>query len=197
MIEKLKLYSEYWTGIQKLADEDYFKNLSEGQAPEYLWIGCSDSRVPAETLLGLKPGQLFVHRNIANQVKDSDNNSMSVIQFAVDVLKVRHIIICGHSSCGGVKAAYEGGCDGYLEAWLKELSELSSAKGSELAAIEDKEERLLKLNEFNVGQQVKATSELEVVKNAWARGQNLTVHGWIFHIDKGDVEDLNISQNGK
>lgn len=197
MIEKLKLYSEYWTGIQKLADEDYFKNLSEGQAPEYLWIGCSDSRVPAETLLGLKPGQLFVHRNIANQVKKQDNNSMSVIQYAVDVLKVRHIIICGHSGCGGVKAAYEGGCDGYLETWLKELNEISLENKSELDAYETKEARLARLNELNVAEQVKTVCNFNTVKAAWERGQNLTIHGWVFHIDKGDVEDLNISCNGE
>jgi carbonic anhydrase len=192
MIEKLIQYNLHWAGLQNLSDESYFDRLSEGQAPEYLWIGCSDSRVPAESLLGLKPGQLFVHRNIANQIHVDDNNSMSVLQYAVEVLKTRHIIVCGHSSCGGVEAAFDGKCDGYIEQWLSGLTDLCHEKEHLLNQKQTRDEKLALLTELNVQQQVDGIAELDIVKAAWARGQQLEIHGWVFDIPSGLLKDLDM-----
>ena len=197
MIEKLIEYNKHWAGMQNLQDETYFQRLSEGQAPEYLWIGCSDSRVPAESVLGVKPGQLFVHRNIANQVKLDDNNSMSVLQYAVDVLKVSHVIICGHSGCGGVQAAFEGTSDRYVADWLSDLRQLTVEKADELAKKSNDEEKLTLLTELNVQKQVELVANHEIVRNAWQRNQDLAVHGWVFRIDTGCVKNLNISVNSQ
>lgn len=180
--------------MHELEDGTYFERLSEGQAPEYLWIGCADSRVPAETLLGLKPGQLFVHRNIANQVKVDDSNSMSVLQFAVEVLKVRHIIICGHSGCGGVKTAFDGAGDRYLESWLQELKDLKQEKLTELDSKLSDDEKLSLFTELNVKQQVDNVVNHDIVKNAWLSGQELAVHGWVFELDSGLINDLGVTQ---
>lgn len=193
MIEKLFQYNKHWAGLQNLSDDGYFDRLNEGQTPEYLWIGCADSRVPAESLLGLKPGQLFVHRNVANQVKVDDSNSMSVLQYAIDVLKVRHIIVCGHSNCGGVAAAYEGGCDSYIERWLSDLRNLSLERTEELNSYDEKTDRLNRLSEMNVEQQVECLKGHSLVKAAWDRGQELAIHGWVFEIHTGLLKDLNIS----
>lgn len=192
MIEKLIQYNQHWAGLQSLSDDTYFDRLSEGQAPEYLWIGCSDSRVPAESLLGLKPGQLFVHRNVANQIHVDDNNSMSVLQYAVDVLKTRHIIVCGHSSCGGVEAAFDGKCDSYIEKWLSGLANLCHEKEHLLNQKQTREEKLALLTELNVQQQVEGLAEVDIVKAAWARGQQLEIHGWVFDIPSGLLKDLNM-----
>ena len=191
MIEKLKLYSEYWSGLQKLADEDYFTRLSDGQAPEYLWIGCSDSRVPAETLLGLKPGQLFVHRNIANQVKKNDDNSMSVIQYAVDVLKVRHIIICGHYGCGGVTASIDNPQLGLINNWLLHIRDLYYKHRSYIESMPEAD-RSDKLAEINVAEQVHNLSNSTILQNAWERGQEIEVHGVVYGIDDGKLEYIGV-----
>lgn len=194
MIEKLIKHNKHWAAMHELEDGTYFERLSEGQAPEYLWIGCADSRVPAETLLGLKPGQLFVHRNIANQVKVDDSNSMSVLQFAVEVLKVRHIIICGHSGCGGVKTAFDGAGDRYLESWLQELKDLKQEKLTELDSKLSDDEKLSLFTELNVKQQVDNVVNHDIVKNAWLSGQELAVHGWVFELDSGLINDLGVTQ---
>ncbi|HEY9034730.1 MAG TPA: carbonic anhydrase [Pseudomonadales bacterium] len=196
MLEKLLVYNQYWSGLQKLSDETYFERLSENQAPEYLWIGCADSRVPAEALLGLKPGQLFVHRNIANQIQLNDNNSMSVLQFAVTVLKVKHIIVCGHSGCGGIKAAYHNEADGYLGDWLSDLRHLIDDSRDCLPGDSSEEECLSLLTEMNVRHQVRQIADHPIVRQAWAQGQELDIHGWVFIIHDGLIQDLGVSVSG-
>lgn len=196
MIEKLLAYNQHWSGLQKLSDDTYFQRLRETQNPEYLWIGCADSRVPAEALLGLKPGQLFVHRNVANQIKFGDSNSMSVLQFAVEVLKVKHIIVCGHSECGGIKAALQGGVTGYLEDWLQDIKVLAD-EGHEKHFCDCADDRKLELlTEMNVRQQVKRIAEHLIVQNAWKSGQQLGIHGWVFVINEGLIKDLDVSISG-
>lgn len=192
MLTDLIKYNRNWASKQKKSKDGYFKELSKGQAPEYLWVGCSDSRVPAESLLGLEPGQLFVHRNVANQIKPADGNAMSVLQYAVKVLKVKHIIVCGHSGCGGVNAALQGVKDGFLQGWLSELRELSLSTctmNTELS----QSEKLAKLTDQNVIMQVDNLKQSHIVKSAWKQGQELSVHGWIFDIEDGLLRDLGIS----
>lgn len=196
MIEKLLVYNQYWSGLQKLSDDTYFQRLKENQTPEYLWIGCADSRVPAEALLGLKPGQLFVHRNVANQIKVDDSNSMSVLQFAVEVLKVKHIIVCGHTECGGVKAAMNGEGDRYLADWLQDLRGLADECKQKQLVGDDENKRLELLTEMNVRQQVKRIAEHPIVQNAWKGGQQLGIHGWVFVISEGLIRDLDVSVSG-
>ena len=195
MLRDLLIYNKYWSGLQKLSDESYFERLSESQAPEYLWIGCADSRVPAETLMGLKPGQLFVHRNVANQIKVDDNNSMSVLQFAVQGLKVQHIIVCGHTGCGGVKAAYYGEGDAYLADWLEDIRDLAGEHKQQLSAA-DEVQNLTALTELNVKQQVRRIASHPIVQEAWRNGQKLAIHGWMFVIHEGLINDLQVSVSG-
>lgn len=195
MIEKILRYNQLWSEVQKLSDEDYFRELRDGQSPEYLWIGCSDSRVPAETLLGLQPGQLFVHRNVANIVKVDDNNSMSVIEFAVKVLKVRHIIICGHSDCGGIAAALHGCENGYVRDWLQDVRQIAKdCRDSRFIAANEKRKKEL-LTHLNVKHQVKTLADTDLIAKAWESGQQLAIHGWVFHVGSGVIEDLNVSVN--
>ncbi len=197
MIEKILKYNQLWSDLQKLSDESFFRQLREGQDPEYLWIGCSDSRVPAETLLGLQPGQLFVHRNVANVVKTDDDNSMSVLQFAVDVLKVRHIIICGHSDCGGIKAALNGGVDSYLENWLKDVRQIAiDCKDAPYFKDADEKRRKELLTEMNVRHQVKTLASHPLIQQAWKNGQRMAIHGWVFHVGTGLIQDLDVSVSG-
>lgn len=197
MIEKILKYNQLWSDLQKLSDETFFRQLKEGQDPEYLWIGCSDSRVPAETLLGLQPGQLFVHRNVANVVKTDDDNSMSVLQFAVDVLKVRHIIICGHSDCGGIKAALNGGVDSYLENWLKDVRQIAiDCKDAPYFKDADEKRRKELLTEMNVRHQVKTLASHPLIQQAWKNGQRMAIHGWVFHVGTGLIQDLDVSVSG-
>ena len=193
MLEKLLEYNKHWAGLQKLSDETYFERLSHSQAPEYLWIGCADSRVPAEALLGLKPGQLFVHRNVANQVKVDDSNSMSVLQFAITVLKVKHIIVCGHSACGGVQSAYTGKADGYLSDWLETVKHIAADNKDELDACSNKEAAIERLTQMNVCHQVRTIAEHPLVRDAWAHGQELSIHGWVFEIHEGLLKDLDVT----
>lgn len=197
MIEKILKYNRLWAEVQTLYSEEYFQELRDGQAPEYLWIGCSDSRVPAETLLGLHPGQLFVHRNVANIIKTDDDNSMSVLEFAVEVLKVRHVIICGHSDCGGINAALNGGVNGYLKNWLKDVRALAKeCKDSVFVSADQKRKKQL-LTQMNVRHQVKTLSQDPLIQRAWINGQELAIHGWVFHVGSGIIEDLNVSVNGE
>lgn len=195
MLEKLLVYNQYWAGLLKLSDETYFERLSKKQSPEYLWIGCADSRVPAETLMGLEPGQLFVHRNVANQIRVNDSNSMSVLQFAVQVLKVKHIIVCGHSGCGGIKAAYNNEADGYLADWLADIRDLAGQSTESLAVYPTDEEKMAALTELNVKRQVQQIAEHPIVQDAWAQGQELDIHGWVFVIHEGLIKDLQVSRS--
>ncbi len=178
-------------------DPRFFSDLAEQQAPEYLWIGCSDSRVSANTIVDLAPGEIFAHRNVANLVNHTDMNCLSVIQFAVEVLRVNHIIVCGHYGCGGVLAAIEGKHHGLIDNWLRHIRDTANQHEKQLAAISDTAERNDLLCELNVRHQVINLGETTIVQEAWERGQDLTVNGWIYGLKDGLVRDLNISLKGE
>jgi carbonic anhydrase len=174
-------------------DPDFFQRLSKQQAPEYLWIGCSDSRVPANEIVGLAPGELFVHRNVANVVVHADLNCLSVIQFAVDVLHVKHIIVCGHHGCGGVRAAVRNDRVGLADNWLRHVQDVRMKHQAELDAIADEKAREDRLCELNVAEQVNNVCQTTVVRDAWARRQSLAVHGWVYDLRDGLLQDLGIT----
>src|SRR4051812_1971000 len=182
-----------WAESIKASDPDFFKILAKQQSPTFLWIGCSDSRVPATQLVGLDPGEMFVHRNVANVVVHTDFNCLSVMQYAVDVLQVSHIIVCGHDGCGGVKAALDNLQFGLIDNWLRHVQDVLHGHKDELAEIEDYSERLDRLCELNVIEQVKSVSRTTIVQNAWQRGQELAVHGWIYGLQDGLLRDLGVS----
>ena len=182
-----------WAKEIRRRDPEFFRKLSKQQAPTYLWIGCSDSRVPANTIVGLDPGELFVHRNVANLASPQDANYLSVLQFAVDVLRVQHIMVVGHYGCGGVSAAVDGRRRGLVDHWLHPIRELSRRHSEELEALRDEHSRLDRLCELNVVQQVKNVASDVFVLDAWARGQNLSVHGWVYSIGNGLIKDLNVT----
>ena len=169
----------------------FFSKLAAQQNPDYLWIGCSDSRVPANQIVGLLPGELFVHRNVANQVIHTDLNCLSVIQYAVEVLKVKHIIVCGHYGCGGVGTAISDRPNGFIDNWLLHIKDLYYRKRSDFADIEDQEAKVDRLCEMNVVEQVNNVCHTSIVQDAWKRGQKLQVHGWIYSIKDGLLRDLN------
>ena len=181
-----------WSKGLKARDPGFFDAIAEQQSPRYLWIGCSDSRVPATQLVGLLPGELFVHRNVANVVVHTDFNCLSVLQFAVDVLKVSHIIVCGHYGCGGVQAALENRPLGLIDNWLRYVQDVMHSHETLLSEIRDETQRLNKLCELNVIEQVLNVSRTTIVQGAWGRGQELTVHGWIYGIGDGLLRDLGI-----
>jgi carbonic anhydrase len=174
-------------------DPEFFSRLVAQQTPEYLWIGCSDSRVPANEITGLAPGEVFVHRNIANVVVHSDLNCLSVMQFAVDVLKVKHILVVGHYGCGGVQAALQNQRHGLVDNWLRHVQDVRDKFRTQLEAVDDFKARLDRLCELNVVEQVLNVSETTVLRDAWARGQDITVHGWIYGVADGLLSDLNVS----
>lgn len=174
-------------------DPNYFLDLAKGQTPEYLWIGCSDSRVPANEITGTKPGEMFVHRNIANMVIHNDLNLLSVLAYAVDVLKVKHVIVCGHYGCGGVEAAMGNKQFGLIDNWLRNIKEVYRTHTEELDAIEDRKERLRRFVELNVVEQVLDLGKTTIVQNAWQRDQPLHIHGWVYDIADGVVKDLGVT----
>ena len=174
-------------------DADFFRRMSRQQAPEYLWIGCSDSRVPASTIVGLQPGDVFVHRNLANLIKQADMNCLSVMQFAIDVLKVRHVIVCGHYGCSGVKAAMVDDRVGLSDNWLAQIRSVCAKHVLDLERVEATDERHRLLCELNVIEQVTNACETTVVRDAWNRGQALTVHGLIYGVEDGLLRDLGVS----
>jgi carbonic anhydrase len=178
-----------WAEKIKTEDEHFFEKLSSQQQPEYLWIGCSDSRVPSNQIIGLLPGEVFVHRNVANIVIQTDLNCQSVIQFAVDVLKVKHIMVVGHYGCGGVRAALDGSQHGLIDNWLSSLQDIHAAHRDELAQLSG-DARVDLLCELNVKAQVMNVGRTRIVQNAWARGQELNVHGWIYGVRDGLLKDL-------
>ena len=182
-----------WAEEIKASDPQFFNSLAQQQTPRYLWIGCSDSRVPSTQLVGLKPGDMFVHRNVANVVVHTDFNCLSVLQFAVDVLNVSHVIVCGHYGCGGVKAAMDNLQLGLIDNWLRHVQDVMHNHNEELATIVDDGRRLDRLCELNVSDQVLNVSKTTIVQNAWNRGQELAIHGWIYGISDGLLRDLNIS----
>lgn len=192
-LEYLFKNNRQWANRLRSYDPEFFRELAEQQTPEFLWIGCSDSRVPANDIVGLMPGELFVHRNVANLVVHSDINALSVIQFAVDVLKVRHIIVCGHYGCGGVRAAMQQQELGFIDNWLRHIRDVHQQHCDELEQLETHEQRLNRLCELNVMEQVNHVCQTSIVQNAWARGQELSVHGWIYAIEDGHLRDLHLS----
>ena len=192
-LQELLEKNRQWAEEIKAYDPQFFNSLAQQQTPRYLWIGCSDSRVPATQLVGLKPGDMFVHRNVANVVVHTDFNCLSVLQFAVDVLNVSHVIVCGHYGCGGVKAAMDNLQLGLIDNWLRHVQDVMHNHNEELAAIVDEGRRLDRLCELNVSDQVLNVSKTTIVQNAWSRGQELAIHGWIYGISDGLLRDLNIS----
>jgi len=181
-----------WAEKIKQNDPDFFPKLSRQQSPEYLWIGCSDSRVPANEIVNLLPGEIFVHRNIANIVIHTDLNCLSVIQFAVEVLKIKHIIVCGHYGCGGVEAAMENKARGLIDNWLRNIKDIYRYHQTELKALKSEKDKLNLLCELNVKEQVINVGHTAIVQKAWASGQELSVHGWIYSIEDGILKDLDI-----
>ena len=181
-----------WAAEMTLSDPDFFQRLSSQQAPQYLWIGCADSRVPANEIVGLLPGELFVHRNIANVVVHTDLNCLSVLQFAVDVLRVRHVIVCGHYGCGGVLAALRDERLGLADNWLRHVQDVRSKHEAELRQLPTAAERHDRLCELNVREQVTNVAQTTIVRDAWSRGQSLTIHGWIYGLRDGLLRDLGV-----
>jgi carbonic anhydrase len=166
-------------------DPEFFSALAKQQHPEYLWIGCSDSRVPANEIVGLKPGELFVHRNVANLVVHTDLNCLSVMQYAVDVLRVKHIIVCGHQNCGGVIAALRGTPVGLVDNWLRHIQDIYRANRDEIQSLETESKQVRKLIELNIREQVNNVARTTVVQNAWAAGNNVAIHGWVYDVADG------------
>ncbi|TYP92205.1 carbonic anhydrase [Fodinibius salinus] len=181
-----------WAQQIKKERPNFFSNLAEGQEPNFLWIGCSDSRVPANQIVDLPPGELFVHRNIANLVVHSDLNFLSVLQYAVEVLEVNHIVVCGHYGCGGVKAATDDKGHGMIDNWLRQIKDVQLDNAEELKGLSGDDE-INRLCELNVAQQVKNISTTPIVQNAWENGQNLNVHGWIYSLEQGEISDLELT----
>jgi len=182
-----------WAEDMRAADPDFFTGLAAIQSPAYLWIGCSDSRVPANQITGLKPGEVFVHRNVANVVVHTDLNCLSVMQYAIEVLKVQHIIVCGHYGCGGVKAALAGPSLGLIDNWLRHIQDVRDRHQELLAALSDDEARWRALCELNVIEQVRNVARTTLVGDAWNRGQPLMLHGWIYGLADGRLQDLQAS----
>jgi carbonic anhydrase len=190
VLQRLFDNNREWTDRIYAEDPEFFAKLSHQQAPEYLWIGCSDSRVPANEIVGLLPGELFVHRNVANLVVHTDLNCLSVMQYAVDILKVKHLIVCGHYGCGGVYAAMKSMRLGLIDNWVRHLQDVRVRHEAYLAGIEDEDTRCDRLCELNVVEQVVNVCQTTVVQDAWARGQDVAVHSWIYGLADGKLRDL-------
>lgn len=186
-VAELLARNKAWAARVKEEDAGFFERLASGQKPQFLWIGCSDSRVPANQITGLLPGEVFVHRNVANVVMQTDLNCMSVIEFAIRVVKVRHVIVCGHYGCAGVKAAMENSAEGIIDHWLSGLRVLWSEYKDEL---EGDPEAFSKFCELSVRQQVRSLGRTSVIQDTWARGQDLDIHGWIYGLEDGIIRDL-------
>lgn len=193
MLEDLKDNNRNWSRRKTEVDPDFFKRLENQQSPEYLWIGCSDSRVPANEIVGLDPGELFVHRNVANLAPPQDANYLSVLQFAVDVIKVKHIMVVGHYGCGGVRAAVDGGRRGLVDHWLHPIREVYAANRDELETLDGEKDRWDRLCELNVIRQVENVASDIFVQDAWARGQTISVHGWCYRLSNGLINDLGVT----
>jgi carbonic anhydrase len=186
-----------WATEMTQKDPQFFRRLSQQQAPGYLWIGCSDSRVPANQIVGLLPGEMFVHRNVANVVVHTDLNCLSTIHFAVEALRVSHIIVCGHYGCGGVLAALRGDRLGLVDNWLRHVQDVRCKHQDQLDAMDTETERLNRLCELNVIEQVVNVSQTTVVRNAWTRGQSVSVHGWVYSLQDGLLRDLGLCITGE
>jgi carbonic anhydrase len=185
-----------WAAAMVADDPAFFSTLAERQTPKYVWIGCSDSRVPANQIVGLAPGDVFVHRNVANVVVHTDLNCLSVLQYAIDVLHVRHLIVCRHYGCGGVQAALRGARHGLIDNWLRHVEDVAQLHAAELESVPE-ERRLDRLCELNVVEQVANLCRTTVVEDAWERGQELTVHGLVYGLEDGLLRDLEVSTDGR
>ncbi len=194
-IFKLLDNNKAWAREMCRRDEFFFEKLVAQQNPEYLWIGCSDSRVPANEIIGLLPGELFVHRNVANIVYAADLNCLSVLEYAVNVLKVRHIIVCGHYGCGGVKAALQHASHGFVDNWLNDIRDTFFHNHEEVSSLATEEERVDRLCELNVIKQVESVTHTNIVQTAWASGQQLTIHGWIYAIRDGIIKEMGVRRS--
>ncbi len=192
-LDRLLQNNRAWAADRIKRDPTFFTRLEKQQAPEFLWIGCSDSRVPANEIVGLDPGELFVHRNVANVVVHTDLNCLSVLQFAVDVLQVKHVIVCGHYGCGGIRAALEKDAHGLIDNWLRHVQDVARAHDVKLNAIEDFDARVDRLCELNVIDQVQNVARTTVMQDAWRRGHTVQLHGWVYGLKDGLITDLGIS----
>jgi len=190
MLTDLLDHNARWASARLGEDPDYFRRLAAVQRPDYLWIGCSDSRVPANVITGLKPGEVFVHRNIGNLVHRGDVNLLSVLEFAIETLGVQHVIVCGHHGCGGVRAAMEGGGYGVIDNWLQPVRDAAETASEELDAIADAQARLDRLCELSIVAQVKSLSRMPIVRWAWKNGRRLSIHGWVYGLCDGRLRDL-------
>lgn len=182
-----------WVESKLALDPDFFNRLKDTQTPPLLWIGCSDSRVPANEIIGAQPGEVFVHRNIANMVIHSDMNMLSVLDYSVNVLKVKHIIVCGHYGCGGVKAAMGNAPVGIIDNWIRHIKDSYKFRKNDIEAIEDEKERFDRFVEWNTKQQVLNLAVTSIVQQAWSKGQELSIHGWVYGLDSGLVKDLDVT----
>ena len=192
ILKKIFKNNKNWADKVRKSNPKFFLNLAKQQNPQYLWIGCSDSRVPANEIVAMAPGEVFVHRNIANLVVHTDINCLSVIQYAVDVLKVKHIIVCGHYGCGGIQAAMENKGHGLIDNWLRNIKDIYRYHQAKVDACKSKKEKINLLCELNVIEQVANICHTTIVQNAWKSGQKVAVHGWIYGIEDGILKDLNV-----
>lgn len=195
-IEDLLTHNRAWAAARTSDDPRYFRRLSELQAPEFLWIGCSDSRVPANVITGLEPGEVFVHRNVANLVHRADINLLSVLEFAVNSLCVKHIIVCGHYGCGGVNAALDGRRHGVIDHWLQPIRDVAERSHDELKAIECSISRKARLCELSIIAQAENLARTPIVQDAWASGRELSLHGWVYSLEDGLLRDLELGLDG-
>lgn len=193
MLADLLNNNRAWAVKKQGSDPGFFRRLSNQQMPEYFWIGCSDSRVPANEIVGLDPGEIFVHRNVANLAIPTDINFLSVLAFAINVLKIKHIIACGHYGCGGVRAAFQDSRNGVIDHWLEPVREVYRNEQAHIDAIRNASDQVNALCEFNVGAQVDSIAKTTIVRDAWSRGQDLAIHGWIYGLADGLLRDLDVS----
>lgn len=191
--DKLIENNKNWVQNKLDIDADYFKKLAEGQSPPLLWIGCADSRVPANQIIGAQPGEVFVQRNIANMVIHTDMNMLSVLDYAVNALKVKHVIVCGHYGCGGVKAAMQNQSIGLIDNWLRHIKDVYRHHKAELDGIKNETERFNRFVELNVVEQVFDLAKTSIVQNAWKNNQDLQLHGWVYGLDSGLIKDLQVN----
>ena len=191
--QKILENNKKWVEEKLQISPEFFNNLAEGQQPPLLWIGCSDSRVPANEIIGAEPGEVFVHRNIANMVIHSDMNMLSVLDYAVNALKVKHVIVCGHYGCGGVKAAMGNSSIGIIDNWIRHIKDVYRLNQSELDSISNENERFNRFVELNVKEQVFDLAKTSIVQSAWKKGQELTIHGWVYGLNSGYVTDLGLN----
>ncbi|RUA12072.1 MAG: carbonate dehydratase [Flavobacteriia bacterium] len=185
--------NEKWIEKRLADDPDFFKRMSQGQSPQLLWIGCADSRVPANEIIGTEPGEVFVHRNIANLVIHTDMNMLSVLDYAVNVLKVRHVVVCGHYGCGGVQAAMENKSYGVIDNWIRHIKDVYRFHQDELDHINEKDQKFDRFVELNVVEQVFDLAKTSIVQNAWRNDQKLSIHGWVYSLNDGKIIDLNVN----